>query len=211
MVKIKHIEVSPFMTNCYLVIDEASSTAALVDPGDDPDLITGFIEDQGVKVVHLMATHCHVDHVGAAAEMAKRLDLGFMACEEDRFLLDSLPETCRMYGLKSAEVPKIERALRGGDELTLGDEKLILWHAPGHSPGSLIVQAGEKDLIVGDVLFAGSIGRTDLPGGDMEVLRNSVMNVLLPLGDDMRLHTGHGPATTVEWEKSSNMFILQWS
>ncbi len=211
MIKIMHREVSPFLSNCYLVIDAETSQAALVDPGDDPDLLTEFIEEAGVEVKYIMATHGHVDHVGAAAEMSKRLGKGFMANREDEFLLEALPETCRLYGLKPTEVPRIETALCGGDELPLGKETLRFYHAPGHSPGSLLIMAGGMDLLVGDVLFAGSIGRTDLPGGDPEVLAHSIMQVLLPLGDSVRVYPGHGPATTIGWEKSSNMFILEWA
>ncbi|MHC4944728.1 MAG: MBL fold metallo-hydrolase [Planctomycetota bacterium] len=163
MIKILHKEVSPFVTNCYLVIDEETSHAALVDPGDEPDLLSQFVEEAGVEVQYILATHCHLDHVSAAAEMKKRLNVEFMACEKDNFLLDTLTETCRLYGLDPVEPPSIDRALDGGDELILGKSKLHFLNAPGHSPGSLLIQAEDKDLLVGDVLFAGSIGRTDLP------------------------------------------------
>jgi glyoxylase-like metal-dependent hydrolase (beta-lactamase superfamily II) len=211
MIKIRHIEVSPFMTNCYLLIDEATTQAALVDPGDEPARIMQMIEEAGAEVKYLLATHGHVDHVAAAAEMKDRLGLDFMICEQDRFLLEALPETCRMYGLHSCEPPAIDRALNGGDTLPLGESTLAFFHAPGHSPGSLLIQAGETDVVVGDVLFAGSIGRTDLPGGSMETLRNSIMQVLLPLGDDLRIHPGHGPATTLDWERQSNPFLVEWA
>ena len=211
MIKIMHREVSPFLSNCYLAIDEATRKAALIDPGDEADTLSKFVEEAGVEVVYLLATHGHVDHVGAAAEMSRRLGLGLMACKEDEFLLDALPETCRLYGLNPAEAPTIANGLRDGDTLPLGDETLSFLHAPGHSPGSLLIKAGDGDLIVGDVLFAGSVGRTDLPGGDLQALEHSIMKVLLPLGDGVRIHPGHGPATTIGWEKSSNMFILEWS
>jgi hydroxyacylglutathione hydrolase len=211
MIKIVHREVSPFLSNAYLVIDEATKKAALIDPGDEADTLSEFVVQAGVEVVYLLATHGHVDHVGAAAEMSRMLGLGFMACREDEFLLDALPETCRLYGLNPAETPTIAQELRGGDELPLGEETLAFLHAPGHSPGSVLIRAGEGDLIVGDVLFAGSVGRTDLPGGDLKALEHSIMKVLLPLGDEVRIHPGHGPATTIGWEKSSNMFILEWS
>ncbi|MFH2002532.1 MAG: MBL fold metallo-hydrolase [Planctomycetota bacterium] len=211
MIKITHKEVSPFGTNCYLVKDEATSEAALVDPGDEAEALMRFINEADVKVKYILATHCHVDHVSAASEMMKKLGLGFMACDKDRFLLETLADTCRMYGLRPSEPPVITRKIEDGDTLPLGKSTLRFHHAPGHSPGSMLIQAGEEDLIVGDVLFAGSIGRTDLPGGSMETLRNSIMNVLVPLGDAMRVYPGHGPATTIGWEKENNMFILEWS
>jgi glyoxylase-like metal-dependent hydrolase (beta-lactamase superfamily II) len=211
MIKILHAEVSPFMTNAYLVKDEDTSQAALVDPGDDPDILSRLIEGAEADVKYLIATHGHLDHMSAAAEMARRLNLGFMAHEEDRFLIESLPESCRRFGLPEAEVPEIARTLAHGDELPLGNTTLRFLHAPGHSPGSVLVCAGEADVIGGDVLFAGSIGRTDLPGGDMETLRHSVMEVLVPLGDEVRVHPGHGPSTTIGWERQNNMFLLDWS
>jgi hydroxyacylglutathione hydrolase len=211
MIKILHTEVSPFMTNAYLAVDEETSQAALVDPGDDPDLLSRLIEEAKVEVKYLLATHGHLDHMSAAAEMGRRLKLGFMAHEEDRFLVDQLPESCRRFGLPEAEVPIIEKTLEHGDELPLGNTFLRFLHAPGHSPGSVLVCVGEADVISGDVLFAGSIGRADLPGGDMETLRHSVMEVLVPLGDGIRVHPGHGPSTTIGWEKENNMFILDWS
>lgn len=211
MIKVKHLEVSPFMTNCYLLTDEATSQAALVDPGDEPDRIMALIEEAGVEVKYLLATHGHVDHVSAVPEMKKRLGLPLMASKEDLFLIETLGETCRLYGLKPVEPFEIEHPLKGGEELTLGESVLRFHPAPGHSPGSLLIQAGEEDIIVGDVLFAGSIGRTDLPGGSMDTLRNSIMNVLLPLGDEQRIHSGHGPATTIGWEKKSNPFVLDWA
>jgi glyoxylase-like metal-dependent hydrolase (beta-lactamase superfamily II) len=193
------------------VIDEKTSHAALVDPGDEADLLSQFVEEAGAEVQFILATHCHLDHVSAAAEMKKRLNVDFLACEKDQFLLDTMTETCRLYGLEPAEAPVIDRVLDHGDELNLGKSTLQFLGAPGHSPGSLLIQAGEEDVIVGDVLFAGSIGRTDLPGGSMETLRDSIMKVLVPLGDAMRVHPGHGPATTIGWEKTSNMFLLEWS
>lgn len=211
MIKIKHVEISPFLTNCYLAIDKGTSQAALIDPGDEPDVISRFIEQAGVEVKYLLATHGHVDHVGAACEMSKRLGLGLHASPMDAVLMEKIPEACRMYGLKSVDPPTIEHELNNGDELPLGEERLGFLHAPGHSPGSMIIQAGDRDLIVGDVIFARSIGRTDLPGGSMSTLRNTIMNVLLPLGDEMRIHPGHGPATTIGWEKTANPFILDWS
>jgi len=211
MIKISHIEVSPFATNCFLVMDEQSKKAALIDPGDSPDEILGMIERNSAEVVYIMATHCHLDHISAAMEMTQKLNLGFMANEKDKPILDVLTESCVNYGLKPAIAPKIAQNLDHGDELQLGNETLKIFHVPGHSPGSVAIQAGGEDIIVGDLVFAGSIGRTDLPGGDMETIANSIMNIILPLGDEMRLHPGHGPATTIAFEKECNQFIRMWA
>ena len=211
MVKIMHREVSPFLSNCYLVIDESSREAALVDPGDEPDLIERFVKDAGARVRYLMATHGHVDHVGAAAETARRLGLGFMLNRKDAFLLDALPETAARFGLGPVEIPEIAQGLEHGDALPLGDTVLEILEAPGHSPGSVLIKAGREDLLSGDVLFAGSVGRTDLPGGDGAVLARSIREVLLPLGDEVRVYPGHGPATTIGWERRSNPFVQAWA
>ena len=211
MVEIMHREVSPFLSNCYLVIDGKGREAALVDPGDEPDLIERFVREAGVTVRYLLATHGHVDHVGAAAEMARRLGLGFMLNPKDAFLLEALPETAARFGLGPVEIPEIDRPLAHGDTLPLGDTVLEILEAPGHSPGSVLVKAGPRDLLSGDVLFAGSVGRTDLPGGDGAVLARSVREVILPLGDEVRVYPGHGPATTIGWERRSNPFVQAWA
>lgn len=211
MMKIQHIEVSPFMANCYLLKDEATNKAVLVDPGDDPDKISDFINHNDGDVQFILATHCHLDHVSAAKEMCDRLSLDFWACEAEGPVLDALSPTRTAYGLSPAEPPKIHRFLEDGEIIDLGEEKLQIFFTPGHSPGSVTIKAGAADLITGDTLFAGSIGRTDLPGGSMDQIEHSIMNIILPLGDDLRVHSGHGPATKIGWEKENNIFIREWS
>jgi len=210
MAKIYTTEVSEFCTNSYLVVGEGDAEAALIDPGDAPDTLTAMIRKADVEVKYLIATHCHLDHIGAAAEMARRLDLGLLAGGDDQFLLDRVDESCAMFGLPPVEKPEIARTLDDGMELTLGGSTLRFRSAPGHSPGSFVIFVDEKDVIVGDVLFQGSVGRTDLPMGDAETLKNSIRDVILPAGDDVVVHTGHGPSTTVGRERLNNFFIVQW-
>ncbi len=210
MVKIYTTEVSDFCTNSYLVVGEGEKEAALIDPGDAPDTLSAMIRRAEVDVKYLIATHCHLDHIGAAAEMARRFDLGLIAGRDDQFLLDRLDESCAMFGLPPVEKPAISEYLEDNMELPLGGSTLRFRNAPGHSPGSFIIFADDKDIIVGDVLFQGSVGRTDLPMGDTETLKKSIRDVILPLEDDVVVYTGHGPSTTVGRERLNNFFIVQW-
>ena len=151
MAKIYTTEVSDFCTNSYLVVGEGDAEAALIDPGDAADTLTAMIRRAGVTVKYLIATHCHLDHIGAAAEMARRLDLGLLAGGDDQFLLDRLDESCAMFGLSPVEKPEIARTLEDGMELPLGGSTLRFRSAPGHSPGSFVIFVDDKDVIVGSV------------------------------------------------------------
>lgn len=210
MAKIYTTEVSDFCTNSYLVVGNGDKEAALIDPGSAPDTLSAMIRKADVTVKYLIATHCHLDHIGGAAEMARRLDLGLLAGKDDQFLLDRLDESCAMFGLPPVEKPEIARYLEDGMELALGGSTLRFKSAPGHSPGSFVILVDDKDIIVGDVLFQGSVGRTDLPMGDTDTLKNSIRDVILPLDDDVVVYTGHGPSTTVGRERLNNFFIIQW-
>lgn len=210
MARVDSVEVSVFCTNSFLVVGDDGTEAALVDPGDDPDKLDAMIERSGAKVKYLIATHCHLDHIGAAAEMSRRLGLGLMAGREDEFLLDRIGDSCALFGLPPVEKPSIADYLEDGMELTLGGSVLQLRSSPGHTPGSFVVLVDGTDAVVGDVIFQGSVGRTDLPGGDMGTLRETIRSVILPLGDETVLHAGHGPPTTVGREKRANFFVLEW-
>jgi glyoxylase-like metal-dependent hydrolase (beta-lactamase superfamily II) len=210
MAKVDSVEVSVFCTNSILVVGDGGSEAALIDPGADPDTIDAMIKRSGAKVKYLIATHCHLDHIGAAAEMSRRLELGLMAGREDEFLLDRIDDSCALFGLPPVEKPSIETYLEEGMELPLGDSVLRFRNAPGHTPGSFVVLVDGTDAVAGDVIFQGSVGRTDLPGGDMNTLRETIRNVILPLDDATVIHTGHGPSTTVGREKQANFFLLEW-
>jgi glyoxylase-like metal-dependent hydrolase (beta-lactamase superfamily II) len=208
MAEIYSTTVSDFMTNSYLVV--ADGEAALVDPGDDADKLSAMIARSGAEVKYLLATHCHIDHIGGAAEMARRLGLELMAGEKDEFLLDKLEETCTLFGLPQKEKPSVGTYLEDGMELALGGSTLRFMSAPGHSPGSHVIVVDTNDIIVGDVLFQGSVGRTDLPGGDTRTLMESIRDVILPMDDAVTVHTGHGPPTTVGRERRENFFIIEW-
>ena len=202
------IPVTPFAQNCTLLWCEDSMRAAVIDPGGDLDRIFEAIRKTEVTVEKILLTHGHIDHAGGAAELAETLGVPIEGPHEaDRFLLDNLVETGRAYGIDARPVTP-NRWLDEGDQVTVGELRFAVLHCPGHSPGSVaFVQAEQRFAIVGDVLFRGSVGRTDLPGGDHETLIRSITEKLLPLGDDITFICGHGPASTIGAERAGNPFL----
>lgn len=203
------IPVTPFQQNCTLVWNEDDGRAALVDPGGDLDNIERAIAKSKAKVERILLTHGHVDHAGAAAELRQKLGVPVEGPHRgDQFLLDHLVETGRSYGLSGLRNVTPDRWLEDGDEVTIGDIKLEVLHCPGHSPGSVaFFNRAQRFAIVGDVLFQGSIGRTDFPGGDYDTLIRSIKEKLLPLGDDVTFISGHGPTSTFGHERMTNPFL----
>ncbi|GJD79033.1 MBL fold metallo-hydrolase [Methylobacterium gregans] len=203
------IPVTPFQQNCTLIWDDATKVGAVVDPGGDLDRIEAAIAQQGVTVEKILLTHGHIDHAGGAAELKERLGVPVEGPHRaDQFLLDSLPETGANYGLDGARVITPDRWLDEGDEVTVGGLSFDILHAPGHSPGSVVfVSRDARFALVGDVVFKGSVGRTDLPGGNHEQLIDAIKRKVLPLGDDVAFIPGHGPTGTLGEERVSNPFL----
>jgi glyoxylase-like metal-dependent hydrolase (beta-lactamase superfamily II) len=203
------VPVTPFGQNCTLLWCEDTKRAVVVDPGGDLERIEAAIAETGVTVEAIWLTHGHIDHAGGAAELRERLEVPVVGPHEaDRFLLDRLPETGRAYGIAGARAVTPDRWLDEGDRVEVGEIAFSILHCPGHSPGSVVfVQREQRFAIVGDVLFRGSVGRTDLPGGDHAALIRSIKDKLLPLGDDVAFLCGHGPAGTIGEERASNPFI----
>ena len=199
--------VSPFATNAYLLIDEATREAVLVDPGDEVPALLQLIESERAEVQYIVGTHGHLDHAAGVAQAKRELEVDYYLHEGDRDLLEGLPMQARMFGMGQPEVPAIDRFLQEGDSLMVGKTALQVLHAPGHSPGSVCLYDGGSIVVVGDVLFAGSIGRTDLLGGIGPQLMNSIQTQLLTLPDEVEVFTGHGPATTIGRERRSNPFV----
>lgn len=207
--KVVVVPVTPFEQNCSILICESSGKAAIVDPGGDLERILAAVEEAGVEVEKILVTHGHVDHVGVTAELARRLNLPIEGPQrEDKFWIDELPEQARQFGFGQSEAFEPDRWLEDGDSVRVGDETLQVIHAPGHTPGHVVFyHAQDRLAIVGDVLFQGSIGRTDFPRGNFQDLMHSIREKLFPLGDDVEFLPGHGPASTFGEERRHNPFV----
>lgn len=205
---------NPFAENTYVVFDDHSKQALIVDPGcnspeEESDLAMEVARLR-LTPVAVVNTHCHMDHVFGNAFAVSHWKVPLWCHRSDLFLLERLPELAVVWGVNAKPSPRPSRFLEDGDEILLGSSKLRVIHAPGHSPGHIVLFAPEeKFLICGDVLFAGSIGRTDLPGGNYTQLMQSIEK-LIRLGDEVRVYPGHGEPTTIGVERATNPFILEW-
>jgi len=203
------VPVTPFVQNCSVVWDDATGKGAVIDPGGDIDRILEVVETNGVQLEKILLTHGHIDHAGGTAELARRFGLPIEGPHEgDRFWIEQLSEQGRMFGVGQAESFEPSRWLVQGDTVSVGDVALEVYHCPGHTPGHVVFYDPQARLaFVGDVLFAGSIGRTDFPGGDYDTLIRSIRQNLFPLGDDVRFVPGHGPMSTFGEERRANPFV----
>ncbi len=209
LMKVAVIPVTPFQQNCSLIWSEDTMQGAVCDPGGDLERILAAVEKNGVTLEKILITHGHLDHAGAAAEFAERLGLPIEGPHrDDRFWIDGMEQQCRMFGMTGARSFAPDRWLVDGDQVSVGGMVLDVRHCPGHTPGHVVfVNASERVALVGDVLFAGSIGRTDFPKGDHDVLIRSIRQRLFPLGDDITFVPGHGPVSTFGEERRSNPFV----
>lgn len=203
------IPVTSYQQNCSLLICEKSRKAAIVDPGGDIDKILKTIDRENVSPESILITHGHLDHIGATAELAALLSIPVIGPhQDDQFWIEAIPEQCRTFGFPASDSFTPSRWLSQGDTVMVGEEKLDVFHCPGHTPGHVVfVHRSSKLAIVGDVLFKGSIGRTDLPKGDFNTLINSIRNNLWTLGEQFAFIPGHGPMSTFGEEMRSNPFV----
>ena len=205
--KIVQIPNGMFVENCYLVVDEEAGACAIVDPGEEAGLILHKVQETGARPVGIWLTHAHLDHVLGVPRIAADTGAPVWLHPADRPLYDAVPEQAAWFGLPPpGRLPAPDQELSHGMRLPVGNLSFEVRHAPGHSPGSVCFVAPGVAL-GGDVLFAGSIGRTDLPGGDYETLIASIERELLPLSDDTILYSGHGPETTIGRERRTNPFL----
>jgi glyoxylase-like metal-dependent hydrolase (beta-lactamase superfamily II) len=196
----------PLDVNCYIVGCEKTGKAAVIDPGGHAVAITERLKKHGLELAVVINTHGHFDHIGGNAALLKDSDAELMIHSADRFLLDNVSDHASSFGLSAEPSPAPSRELADGDSISVGELTLKVIHTPGHSPGGICLLIDDH-LIVGDSVFAGSIGRTDLPGGDYEQLIASIKAKLLVLPDETKIFPGHGPASTIGREKSHNPFF----
>lgn len=203
------IPVTPYEQNCTLLWCDETMEGALVDAGGDLPKLLAAVEKNGVTLVKLLVTHGHLDHVGGVLQLSQDRQLPIEGPQrEEKFWLDMLPQQAMMFRFPPAHAFEPTRWLEQGDTATVGNLRLEVRYCPGHTPGHIVfVHHDSKLAIVGDVLFAGSIGRTDFPRGDFDTLAKSIRTQLYTLGDDYRFIPGHGPMSTIGKEKATNPFV----
>ena len=211
--KVAKFEFSLFGINTYVVVDEATRKCAIIDPGminkEEEDAMKKFVISNNLTVTHIINTHLHIDHAIGNIKAAALFDAPISAHKEDEFLGERMKQQAQMFGIseKVADV-SINSYLTDGDIIKIGEGELTVLHVPGHSPGGIALYDKKDGFVIsGDSLFAGSIGRTDLPGGDMTTLLYSVKSKLMTLPDSTIVYPGHGPATTIGRERNSNPFL----
>jgi glyoxylase-like metal-dependent hydrolase (beta-lactamase superfamily II) len=202
------LTVGPFQENCYIVGDEGMGAGVLVDPGDEAARIALAVEQTGLEIDRILITHAHIDHVGAVADLVDEYACPVLMHAEAEPMLQQLPTQAIMMGLRFGKVPTVDRHLEDEEVLEVGALRLKALYTPGHAPGHLAFYVeGEGLVLSGDALFAGSVGRTDLFGGDMDLLMRSINERLMTLPDETRVYSGHGPQTTIGDERAHNPFL----
>jgi hydroxyacylglutathione hydrolase len=202
------LTVGPFQENCYIVGDEASGVGAVVDPGDEAARIAMAVEQTGLEIGSIIVTHAHIDHVGGVAALVDEYACPVLMHAEAEPMLEQLPTQALMMGLRFGKVPTVDRHIGDEEVLEVGGVSLRSLYTPGHAPGHLSFYIEDEGLVLsGDALFAGSVGRVDLPGGSMEVLMRSIEERLMTLPDETRVYPGHGPQTEIGSERATNPFL----
>jgi hydroxyacylglutathione hydrolase len=204
--------IPPFLKNGYVVACEATREAVVIDPGDEVDMLLDVVGRQSLNVQSILLTHAHVDHVTGVSRAKQVLQVPVCLHRDDQFLYDAAPQQAAYFGLHCDALPAIDVYYDLSQTLSFGEYEVAIHHTPGHCPGGVCLAIGSKgaakdDLFVGDTLFAGSIGRTDLPGGDHPTLIRSITQVLFAFGDAARVYSGHGPQTTIGQERRTNPFL----
>lgn len=206
----------PFQKNGYVLGCERTKEAVYIDPGDEVMQLLDVITDLGLKVKYILLTHAHVDHVSGVAEAKRKLQAPICLHRADQSLYDNAARQGAMFGMQVEQPPPVDRYYDGTDPLSFGDYVVAVHHTPGHAPGGVCLAVSKASdnappaLFAGDNLFAGSIGRTDLPGGDYDVLMQSITEVLFAFPDECVVYSGHGPETTIGRERRGNPFVLEY-
>ncbi|ACL66961.1 beta-lactamase domain protein [Anaeromyxobacter dehalogenans 2CP-1] len=208
MLVVRHAVVGPFAANCWLAACGRTGEAVLVDPGAEVHRALALADPSGWRITRIFCTHGHIDHVGGGAEARAATGAPLQIHAADDAWLAALPRQAEMFGFDPVEAPEVDHHHVDGEAFRVGDCEAQVIHTPGHSAGSCSLWfPGEQILFTGDTLFAGSVGRTDLPGGDFDALERSIKERLFPLGDAVRFHPGHGPAGTLGEERRANPFV----
>jgi len=203
---IKTMAVGPIQANCFILGCEETLEAVVIDPGEEADRILKAIAESNLTVKYIINTHGHMDHVSANKKLKDATGAPILIHPLDAPMLAQVASSAAAWGLNAENSPSPDRELEDGDEISFGNITLTAIHTPGHTPGGISLLA-KDDVFVGDTLFAGSIGRTDFPGGSFGTIKESIQQKLFKLGDDIRVHAGHGPTTTIGQEKRHNPFV----
>lgn len=203
---IEKMTVSPILENCYIIGDEVTKDGIIIDPGDEADRILRKVASLGLHIDKIVNTHAHVDHVCAVQAVKEALGARFYLHPAEAMHLPRLVESAAMFGIANARIPVVDFELKDGDVIGFGSYQMKVVNTPGHTPGHCILIVGE-DVFCGDLIFAGSVGRTDFPGGDYPTILASLESAILTLPGETRLHPGHGPVTTVAVEREYNPFL----
>ncbi len=205
---VERLEVGAFAENCYIVGCKSTKEGVIIDPGDEIDRILKRLAAVQLQIKYILITHAHLDHIKELKVMQEKIPVPTLMNKKDEFLLENLPAQASAFGLSCSGIPQIDRYIQEGDTVQFGNIKFNILETPGHSPGSVTFYTNDC-AFVGDVLFAGSIGRTDLPGGNYDILIDSIKHKLVPLGDNLQIFPGHGPSTNISIEKTTNPFLMQ--
>jgi hydroxyacylglutathione hydrolase len=213
MLRIETQAAGPFMKNGFVIACEKTRDAVIVDPGDEVAGLLDYAKRQALAIRYILLTHAHVDHITGVAAARRALGVDIYLHRDDLFLYDAALQQGAMFGVPVEVPPPVDQFYTPGQVIAFGEVEVRPHHTPGHCPGGVCLQVtvrgdAGQDLFVGDTLFAGSIGRTDLPGGDYDMLIASIRNVLFSFGDAARVHPGHGPSTTIGAERRTNPFLV---
>lgn len=207
--EIEILVVGSFMANCYILSGPESKRAIVIDPGDEFDKIKAAIEEKQLSVSYIIITHAHIDHVSAVAELKALTGAQVLMHQEERMILDSLDGQANLFSLPTVKGFSVDRYVKDEEMICVDSMCIKVLATPGHSPGGISLVA-DNAVFVGDLLFSGSVGRTDLPGGSEKVLLDSIWNKIMGLAEETVVYPGHGPVTTIGEERRTNPFLSQW-
>ena len=203
---VDRIVTGPFQENTFLIRDVFSQKALIIDPGDDENIIIDFINNKKIKPLAILNTHAHLDHIGAVSKLQKLFDLPFYLHKDEKMILDTYEQSCEMFGVEVKQRPMVDFWISNHKNLTFDEFQVNIINTPGHTPGGVCYEI-EEHIFVGDTLFHGSVGRTDLPGGSFSQLKDSLSNLIKTVSHEKIIHSGHGDDTQLKHELISNPFL----